>query len=210
MEGDAGETGQLNPTDSTSEEVVTEAPADEVVGEESVSPSPETRRPSLLGRGWMVAILALLLILSGGIAAGGYLAMRANNQSQADARAEAAALAAAKECVSATQAPDTSAMAVSQRQIIECSTGEYGVQATIYSGVLVEAYQAADAKVQVSDMRAAVERHNDDGTIQVLVALRVKITNSAAADQESGYRLRVKMADDGGKYKIQRLDQVAT
>ncbi len=45
-------------------------------------------------------------------------------------------------------------------------------------------------------MRAAVERHDDDGSIDVLVAVRVKVTNSEAADQEQGYRLRVKMAPD--------------
>ena len=64
--------------------------------------------------------------------------------------------------------------------------------------MLVEAYQAANVKVQVSDMRAAVERHNDDGSVDVLVAVRVKVTNSEAADQEQGYRLRVTMAPDDG------------
>jgi Mce-associated membrane protein len=59
-------------------------------------------------------------------------------------------------------------------------------------------------------MRAAVERHNDDGSIEVLVAVRVKVTNSEAADQEQGYRLRVQMAQDAGKYKIARLDQVGS
>ena len=57
-------------------------------------------------------------------------------------------------------------------------------------------------------MRAAVERHNDDGSVDVLVAVRVKVTNSEAADQEQGYRLRVKMAPDDGTYKIAKLDQV--
>ena len=73
-----------------------------------------------------------------------------------------------------------------------------GRRPTLYSGVLVEAYQAANVKVQVSDMRAAVERHNDDGSVDVLVAVRVKVTNSEAADQEQGYRLRVTMAPDDG------------
>jgi len=62
----------------------------------------------------------------------------------------------------------------------------------------------------VSDMRAAVERHNPDGSIAVLVAVRVKVTNSDAKDQEQGYRLRVLMAQDAGKYKIARLDQVGS
>ena len=129
---------------------------------------------------------------------------------EAIARADAAALQAAKDCVAATQAPDTTAMTASQSKIIECSTGEFGVQARLYSSVLADAYQAANVKVAVSDMRAAVERHNDDGSVDVLVAVRVKVTNSEAADQEQGYRLRVQMAPDEGTYKIARLDQVSS
>ena len=95
-------------------------------------------------------------------------------------------------------------------KIIECSTGEFGAQATPVQRVLAEAYQAANAKVQVSDMRAAVERHNDDGSVDVLVAVRVKVTNSESADQEQGYRLRVTMAPDEGTYKIAKLEQVTS
>ena len=40
--------------------------------------------------------------------------------------------------------------------------------------------------------------------------VRVKVTNSEAADQEQGYRLRVQMAPDEGTYKIARLDQVTS
>ena len=61
---------------------------------------------------------------------------------------------------------------------MECSTGAFGAQASSFGGMLVEAYQAANVKVQVSDMRAAVERHNDDGSVDVLVAVRIKVTNS--------------------------------
>ena len=101
-------------------------------------------------------------------------------------------------------------MSTSQLKIIECSTGDFAVQATLYSGVLVDAYQAANVKVQVSDMRAAVERHDDNGSVDVLVAVRVKVTNSDSADQEQGYRLRVTMAPDEGKYKIAKLEQVTS
>jgi Mce-associated membrane protein len=62
----------------------------------------------------------------------------------------------------------------------------------------------------VADIRAAVERHNDDGSFDVLVAVRVKVTNSEAADQEQGYRLRLQMAPDEGTYKIAQLDQVTS
>jgi Mce-associated membrane protein len=207
MEGDAG-TSQLNLTDAdgTSDEVVTEAPAD---------PAPETPvessgQPSRLSRGWLIGIAAVLLVVGVAVATGGYLALRAHDDSQALARADIAALRAAKDCVAATQAPDTAAIAAAQQKIVECSTGDFAAQATLYSGVLVDAYQAANVQVQVSDMRAAVERHNDDGSINVLVAVRVKVSNSQAQNQEQGYRLRVQMAPDNGQYKIARLDQVSS
>jgi len=136
--------------------------------------------------------------------------LRSHAESEAIARADAAALQAAKDCVTATQAPDTAAMSVAQSKIIECATGDFGAQATLYSGVLLDAYQAANAKVAVSDIRAAVERHNDDGSVVVLVAVRVKVTNSEQADQQQGYRLRVMMAPADGTYKVAKLDQVSS
>ena len=219
MEGDAG-ASRLNPTDAdeTPDESLavsvqdqTEEPAE--LAEESpaaVEQAADDRRPSRLGIGWAAVICALLVLLAAGAGVGGYFALRFHHGSQHIARDDAAALQAAKECVSATQAPDTAAMIASESKIIECATGDFGVQAPLYSGVIAEAYQAANVKVTVSDMRAAVERHYDDGSVDVLVAVRVKVTNSAAADQDVGYRLRVKMAADGGKYKIARLDQVTS
>ena len=69
---------------------------------------------------------------------------------------------------------------------------------------------AANVKVQVTHMRAAVERHNDDGSVIVLVAVRTKVSNSDAVGQEQGYRLRVTMAPDRGRYKIDKIDQVTS
>jgi Mce-associated membrane protein len=219
MEGDAG-TSQLNPTDAdeTPDESLAVSEEDQTEqGTELEAPEPADdesvggeRRPSRLGVGWVTTICAALLLLAAGAAAGGYLALRSHHDSEAIRRADAAALQAAKDCVAATNAPDTTAMAAAQSKIIECSTGDFGAQAALYSSVLVDAYQAANVKVAVSDMRAAVERHNADGSVDVLVAVRVKVTNSETADQEQGYRLRVKMAPDAGTYKIARLDQVST
>jgi Mce-associated membrane protein len=112
--------------------------------------------------------------------------------------------------VAATQAPDTAAILASQSKIIECSTGAFGVQAPLYASVLAEAYQAANVQVKVSDMRAAVERHNDDGSVDILVAFRTQVTNSDAAGTEQGYRLRVQMAPADGTYKIADMKQVAS
>lgn len=212
MEGDAG-TSRLNPTDAdeTPEEPLAVS-TESAHAEEPQPAQPEvTRRPSRIGRGLGAGICAALVLLAAGGGVAGYLLLENDQKVAASDRAEAAALQAAKDCVAATHAPDTAAMTAAQSKIIQCSTGDFAVQSSLYAGVLAEAYQAAQVHVQVSDMRAAVEKHNDDGTFDVLVAVRVKVTNSDTADQEQGYRLRVKMApDDEGAYKIAQLDQVTS
>lgn len=165
------------------------------------------RGPSRVGRGWLATIAALLVLCAGAVGAGGYLALHYHHQTQRTARNDDAALKAAVECVSATQAPDTNAMTASEQKIIDCGTDAFRSQALLYTSMLVQAYQAANVHVQVSDARAAVERNNPDGSIDILVAMRVKV----ASDQnqsEAGYRLRVKMAFAEGQYKISKLDQV--
>ncbi|ULP42804.1 Mce protein [Mycobacterium lentiflavum] len=167
----------------------------------------ERRPPSALGRGWLAGIAATLIVLAGAVGTGGYLAMRYHHESQAIARNNAAALKAAIECVSATQAPDTNAMIASEQKIIECGTDAFREQAMVYTGMLVQAYQSANIHVQVSDVRGAVERNNKDGSIDVLVAMRVQVV-ADQSQNETGYRLRVRMALDEGQYRIARLDQV--
>lgn len=165
--------------------------------------------PSRLGRRWWIGIAAALLLGAGGIGAGGYLALRFNQDSQAIARHEAQAVAAAKDCIAATQAPDVAAMSAGAQKIIDCSTGDFRSQAVLYSSLFVQAYQVANVQVQVSDLRAAPERRNPDGSFDVLVALRVKMSNTETQNREIGYRLRAKMAPDEGQYRIAKLDQVA-
>jgi len=216
MEGDAG-SGRLTPnppgTDdeaerSEAEESVTTDHSDDPVVDTQTADEQQPRGSRLSGRRLGV-VAAGLVIASLLVATGGFFALRSHEKSVSAARNETVALAAAKDCVTATQAPDASAMAASQQKIIECSTGDFAAQASLYSGLLVDAYQAAKVQVQVSNMRAAVERHNDDGSMDVLVAVRVKVSNTQAADQEQGYRLRVKMMPEGGTYKIANLDQVS-
>lgn len=234
MEGDAG-ASRLNPIDEddsltaaatdedstgsegseaaeASDAAETADAAEAEAGSESEeTPSEEPgveRRASRLGRAWLAGIAAVLLLAAGAIGAGGYFAFRSHQEIQAFARNDAAALQVAKDCVAATQAPDTSSMAASEQKIIDCGTDQYRTQALLYSSMLVQAYQAANVHLQVSDMRAAVERNNPDGTVDILVALRVKVSNDEAQNQETGYRLRVKMTPTEGSYKISKLDQV--
>ncbi|UMB70044.1 Mce protein [Mycobacterium paraterrae] len=224
MEGDAG-TSQLTPNetdedpssepdlatdDSTADETAEDSTESDAADKSDADASEDDPRgPSRLGRTWFIGIAAALAVLAGGVGTGGYFALRAHHQSQITARNDAAALDAAKDCVGATQAPDIGAMASAAQKIIECGAGAFRSQAILYSGLLVEAYQAANAHVQVSDLRAAVERNNPDGSVEILVPLRVKVSNAETQNQEAGYRLRVTMVREEGKYRIAKLDQVA-
>ncbi|CQD08549.1 Mce associated membrane protein [Mycobacterium europaeum] len=194
------------PGDAAAEEAGPEAAAGEPA-ESGAGPGEVVRRPSRMGRGWLAGIAAALVLCAAAAGAGGYFALRYHHESQAIARNDAAALKAAVDCVSATQAPDTNAMAASEQKIIDCGTDAFRSQALLYTSMLVQAYQAANVHVQVSDMRAAVERNNPDGSVDVLVAVRVKVANDQTQN-ETGYRLRVKMALAEGQYKIAKLDQV--
>lgn len=226
MEGDAG-TSRLNPIapniDTPYESLpppVTEAddstPTHDTQAHDGQTPDAPTddlavaRRQERFGSGWLVAICLGLLVLALGVGAGGYFALRAHTETEQVAQQDAVALQRAKECVAATQAPDVATLTASQSKIIECATGDFGVQANFFTGMMVEAYQAAKVQLQVTDLRGAVEKHNDDGTVDVLVAVRTKVTNSDVADQEQGWRLRVKMTPADGTYKISDLDQVTS
>jgi len=208
MEGDAG-TSRLNPTeapaDDSTDEAVAEAPA-ESAPEAEITP---VDQPSRMSRGWFVAIFAVLLVLAAGVSTGGYLALHSHRDNVAAARAEDQAVAAAKDCVSATNAPDPATMAASVQKIVDCSTGDFGAYAKMMAPMMVEAYQAANIKVDVTDMRAAAERHNPDGSIEVLVAFRFRApSNPDTQNQEIGLRLRALMAPEDGRYKIAKLDPV--
>ena len=210
----ADESGtQVTAEDPTGSGVGPDGSAPSMTAQDSQEAEPEPdgpaveRRASRLQRGWLVGIAAALVLAAAAIGAGGFLALRSHDESQAIARDDATALKAAVDCVTATQAPDTNAMAASERKIIECGADAYRSQALLYTGMLVQAYQAANVHVQVSDVRAAVERNNSDGSVDVLVALRVKVA-SDQSQNEAGYRLRVKMARSEGVYKISKLDQV--
>jgi Mce-associated membrane protein len=204
-DGVSSEAEESELGDPDSEDPDSEEPAQSVESPESGA----QRRPSrLAGRAWLAGIAAILLIFAAAIGGGGYYALRSHQDIQALHRNSATALSIAKDCVGATQAPDTSSMAASEQKIIDCGTDQYRTQALLYSSMLVQAYQAANVHLKVSDLRAAVEHNNPDGSVDVLVALRVNLSNDQQQNQETGYRLRVRMAPIDGTYKISKLDQV--
>ncbi|MEI7914399.1 MAG: Mce protein [Mycobacteriaceae bacterium] len=151
----------------------------------------------------MIAVAALALTVAG------VLALLGHRKTSAAINGEAVAVAAAKDCIAATQAPDVKAMKESQRKIVDCATENYAPQANLYSGILADAYEATKAQVKIADIRAAAEKHNPDGSIDVLVATRVAMSNIDQQGQEISYRLRVRMVPSGGTYKIDSIDPVS-
>jgi Mce-associated membrane protein len=214
MEGDAG-TSRLNPTDPATGEIPPADASTDVVDTETTVESTSLEEeapgspPSRMSRAWFVSVCAVLLLLTAGLATGGYFALRAHDQNAQANQDERDAMKAAKDCVMATNAPDPATMAKSVQKILDCSTGDFGAYAKLMAPVMVDAYQAANTKVEVTTMRAAAEKVNDDGTIEVLVAWRFKVpTNPDQQNQETGLRMRAKMKYEDGKYKIDKLEQV--
>lgn len=196
MEGDAG-SGQLTPT----------PPLD---AEETVEPDTGLSAPAsrLATSRWLTGVCAAIAIAALVLTGLGVLAMFGHRSTAAAINGEAVAVAAAKDCIAATQAPDVKAMADSRRKILECVTDNYAPQANLYSGLLTDAYEAAKAQVKISDIRAAPEKHNPDGSIDVLVATRVAMSNIDQQNQELSYRLRVRMQKVGDTYKIDSIEPV--
>lgn len=174
----------------------------------SARPAAPQRHASRLTQGWLIAITVALVLLAGATGTGGYLALRAHRATAAIDRANTAAVVAAKDCIAATQPPDAAALPAAQQKLNDCSTRAFGAQIAWYAAIMAEAYHAVNVRVQVPDMRAAVERDNDDGSIIVLVAFRTKISQSEMPDRENSYRVRVKMVPEDGQFKIAELDQV--
>jgi Mce-associated membrane protein len=209
MEGDAG-SGRLTPTPplTTADEGPDPELNDHVDDAGTASESAPVSDSRLSGRRLNLVIggIALAALV---LAAAGVLALFGHRVSSKAASDEAVAVAAAKDCITATQAPDVKAMAESQRKIVECSSENYAAQANLYSGLLFDAYQTVNAQVKVTDMRAASERHNSDGSIDVLVATRVSLSNTQQQDQELSYRLRVRMVPADGTFKIDNIEPVS-
>jgi Mce-associated membrane protein len=192
MEGDAG-SGQLTPTPP-------------LTADEPGDPAAQSR---LLSGRWPAGVIAGVAFAALVLTIIGVLALIGHRHNADATRDEAVAVAQAKECITATQAPDVKAMADNQRKIVECSTETFATQANMYGGLLADAYQTVNAQVKVADMRAAAEKHNPDGSIDVLVATRVAMSNNQQLNQELSYRLRVRMVPDGGTFKIDNIEPVS-
>ncbi len=124
MEGDAG-SGQLTPTQPlTADETVDPAPElsahvdDAGISAPAQQAVPATDSRLLAGR-WPRAVLGGLAAAAVLLTGVGVIALIGHRHNAAADRDEAVAVAAAKDCITATQAPDVKAMNDSQRKIVD-------------------------------------------------------------------------------------------
>ena len=200
MEGDAG-SGRLSSSDvdaTLASEVTADDPTESAAGAEQ-----PVIRPARLGRRWLIGTVVALLAAAGAVGVGGYLALRSHRASEATARGNVAALAAAKECIAAMNAPDAAAMYANMPKVIDCTTDDLAGQVPLFS-VAAEAYETYGIHAELLDLRAAVERNNADGSIDVLAVLRQQVSTTG----EQSQRLRVTMRLVDGQYKIAKMDRV--
>lgn len=166
------------------------------------------QRVSRLSRRRQRTIAVLLTVVTAAIAVLSHLALREHWRSQKGTEVQAAAIAAVKACLAATQPSDAAAIPAIQRMLDECSTGDFKTHMAVYGAVLSEAYHAENVHVQPPEIDAAVEHINDDGSIIALAAFRTNISQAGMPDRYNSYRIRVLMMPDNGTFKIAKLEQV--
>jgi len=107
MEGDAG-SGQLTPTPPA--EAAENAAPDSDHSDLGNDADNGLRASRLASGRWLTGIVAVVALAAILLAAGGALALWGHRTNAAAAEGEVLAVAAAKDCITATQAPDLAAM----------------------------------------------------------------------------------------------------
>src|SRR5260370_29645036 len=97
---------------------ITESDAEDLAESASPEATADPGAPSRLGRTWFIGIAAALVVLAGGVGAGGYLALRSHLASRTTPQRDAQAVEAANECVAATPAPHPGPMASTAQNVI--------------------------------------------------------------------------------------------
>jgi Mce-associated membrane protein len=120
-----------------------------------------------------------------------------------------AIIESAKRNVSDLIAPTYQDAAGSAQRILDNATGDWESQFTPNADAFAQALIQAkvESTADVSDV--AIERHNDDGTTDLLVAATSQVRNTAAAEPSTRtWRLRLTVTDVNGQYKLSKVEQI--
>ena len=207
----------LAAAEAEAETAETEAPedqspdSDEEASDETVEAAePESkparwrRRLPSLSATWKVAAIVLICAFAG---FSGYMAWQDRDATQREQRAARFVAGARQGVVNMTSLNFAKAKEDVQR-VIDSSTGEFRDDfqrsAKDFTTVVEKSKVVTEGTVN-----AAALESMDEHSASVLVSATSKITNAAGAkDEPRAWRLRVAVTEDGGQYKMSKVDFV--
>jgi Mce-associated membrane protein len=183
--------------------------SDEEASDESAKAAEPESRPARSRRWvpslsvtWKVAAIILIICFAGAI---GYMAWQHHDATEREQRAARFVAGARQGIVNMTSLDFTKAKEDVQR-VLDSSTGEFRddfqQRAKDFTTVVEQSKVVTEGTVNA----AAIESMGK-GSASVLVSATSKITNSAGAkDEPRAWRLRVTVTEDGGQYKMSKVD----
>ncbi|OMC44867.1 hypothetical protein A5745_14670 [Mycobacterium sp. IS-2888] len=203
------------PQPRADEAEAAEAEPEETADEETSDETAEATEPAAGAarwRRWLPSLsvtwkAAAIILIVGFGAASGYMVWQHNAATERDQRAARFVAGARQGVVNMTSLDFNNAQHDVQR-VIDSSTGQFRddfqQRAKDFTTVVEQSKVVTEGTVN----SAALESM-DDHSGTVLVSATSKITNSAGAkDEPRAWRLRVTVTDDGGQYKMSKVDFV--
>ncbi|OMC53627.1 hypothetical protein A5747_19225 [Mycobacterium sp. IS-836] len=197
--------------DAEAAEVEPEETADEEASDETAEATEPAARPARRRR-WLPSLsvtwkAAVIILIVGFGAASGYMVWQHNSATERDQRAARFIAGARQGVINMTSLDFNNAQHDVQR-VIDSSTGQFRDDFQQRAKDFTTVVQQSKVVTEGTVNSAALESM-DDHSGTVLVSATSKITNSAGAkDEPRAWRLRVTVTDDGGQYKMSKVDFV--
>jgi Mce-associated membrane protein len=180
--------------------------------EEATAPEPEAE-PEQRRRRWMPVLSVIGKTAAMGLIVGfallsGYMLWQHRAGTQRVQRAAAFTAGAKRGVVNMTSLDFNRAKDDVQR-VIDCSTGQFRDDFVQRAAAFTTVVQQSKVVTEGTVTAAAVESMDDHSAL-VLVSATSRITNSAnTKEQPKVWRLRVTVTEDGGQYKMSKVEYVA-
>ncbi len=186
---------------------------DEESDEDAEAGAPEPKTKPTGWRRWApsssaTATVAALLLVIGFAAASAYMVQQHRDATQRQKR-EAAFVAGAKQGVVNMISLDFTKAKADVQRVINSSTGQFRDEFQQRANAFISVVEQSKAITEGTVNAAAVESVSDNSAA-VLVAATSRVTNSPPGKDEPPkiWRLRVTVADDGGTYKMAKVEYV--
>ncbi|MGO9152900.1 hypothetical protein [Mycobacterium sp.] len=167
---------------------------------------PARRRSRMPSASTLAKPVAIILIL-GFTAASGYMVWKSHEATRQRQRTAAFVTGARQGVINLTSLDFNRAKEDVQR-VIDSSTGEFKDQFQQRAADFTRVVQESKAITEGTVNGAAVESM-DEHSAKVLVCATSRVTNKPdAKDEPRMWRLKVTMADDGGQYKMSKVEFV--